>query len=220
VRGSLAVFDVDGTLVRGDCGALFALFCAARGLLTLREIACMGGWGAKALLGRIGQPEVADAKRLMLRFSARLGEARFAESYDECFRRWIVPRLRNDLREELEALRTEGAVVLVTANLRDFAVRLGAHLGIPASHCFGAVGARRDGALTGELAEPVPMSEVRARLVRGLLEKACIPRERTCAFGDSIYDAPMLREVGRPCAVYPSRALRSLARASGWRIVG
>src|ERR1700694_614869 len=81
-------------------------------------------------------------------------------------------------------------------------------------------GARRDGALTGELAEPVPMSEVRARLVRGLLERACVQRERTCAYGDSIHDAPMLREVGRPCAVYPSRALRVLAQASGWRILG
>jgi len=163
---------------------------------------------------------VAEAKRLMLRFSARLGEARFAESYDECFRSSIVPRLRSELREELEARRADGAVVLITANLRDFAVRLGGHLGIPASHCFGAVGARRDGALTGELAEPVPMSEVRARLVRGLLERACVQRERTCAYGDSIHDAPMLREVGRPCAVYPSRALRLLAQASGWRILG
>src|SRR5258708_32777682 len=161
----------------------------------------MGAWGARALLGRIGEPEVAEAKRLMLRFSARLGEARFAEIYDECFRTSIVPRLRSDLREELQARRAEGAVVLITANLRDFAVRLGGHLGIPASHCFGAVGTRRDGALTGELAEPVPMSEVRARLVRGLLRRAGGPPERTRAYGDSIHDAPMRREAGLPSSV-------------------
>src|SRR5258708_24682316 len=132
----------------------------------------MGAWGARALLGRIGEPEVAEAKRLMLRFSARLGEARFAEIYDECFRTSIVPRLRSDLREELEARRAEGAVVLITANLRDFAVRLGGHLGIPASHCFRAVGTRRASALTGELAEPVTMSELPVWRVRGPLHRA------------------------------------------------
>lgn len=180
----------------------------------------MAAWGAASLLGRIGEPQVAEAKRLMLRFSARIGEDRFAASFDDCFRALVVPRLRCELKQELELRKEGGEVLLVTANLREMAVRMGEHLGVPEERCLGAVGARRDGALTGDLAGPVPMGEARRRIVRGLLEQAAIPRNSAWAYGDSIHDAPMLEEVGTPVAVHPSRALRNLARVRGWRILG
>ena len=217
--GPLAVFDIDGTLVRGDCGVLFSLFCARHGLLSASELAATAAWGARALLGRIGEPEVAEAKRLMLRFRIRLGEERFDAIYDRCFREWIVPRLRRDTLRELAARKSEGAVVLITANLRDLSLRLGRELDLPADRCFGATAERKNGVLTGELEGPVPMAEERGRLIRALLVQAGIDRTSASAYGDSIHDAPMLREVDRPCAVHPSRALRALARQENWRII-
>lgn len=199
---------------------LFALWCARRGLLRASELTRLAAWGVASIVGRIAEPQVADAKRLMLRFGARIGEDRFAALFDECFRALVVPRLRRDLRRELETRKDAGDVLLVTANLRAMAVRMGEHLGIPPQHCLGAEGARRDGGLTGELAGPVPMGETRRRIVRELLADARVARESASAYGDSIHDAPMLEEVGDPVAVHPSRALRSLARAKGWRILG
>ena len=39
------------------------------------------------------------------------------------------------------------------------------------------------------------------------------------AYGDSIHDLPMLRTVGRPCAVHPGRALRRVADDEGFRLL-
>lgn len=215
----IAFFDIDGTLLDGDCGVLFARHCALRGLLGLRELAASASWLARAALGRIDEAAVVEAKRVALRFQLHIGEARAQELLERCFVEDILPRRRRAVLELVAAQQRAGEVVLVTANMRDFALHWGRELGIPADRCYGAEGLRRGGLLTDELVGPVPLGEERARLVRGLLRERAIEPAVASAFGDSVFDEPMLRAVGSPCAVYPSRALRATALREGWRIL-
>ena len=209
---------MDGTLVAGDCGVLFALFCARHGLLTLGELGAMAAWVGRAAVRGVKEAEVVEAKRMLLRFRMRLGEARSDALYEECFASDLRPRLRADVRAELESAKAAGPVFIVTANLRGLAVRIGGELGVPAERCLGAEPVRdARGALTGDVHQPIPVGEERARLVRAIAAREGVPLEEVRAFGDSLHDVPMLRAAGKPCAVHAGRRLRELAAREGWR---
>ena len=215
---ALAFFDMDGTLVAGDCGVLFALFCARRGLLTLGELGAMAAWVGRAAVRGVREAEVVEAKRMLLRSRMRLGEARTDALYEEFFTSELRPRLRADVREELETARAEGPIVIVTANLRGLAVRIGRELGVPEERCFGAEPVRDAlGALTGEVRLPIPVGEERAVLLRAIAAREGVPLAAVRAYGDSLHDLPMLRAAGRPCAVHPGRRLRKVAASERWR---
>jgi phosphoserine phosphatase len=40
------------------------------------------------------------------------------------------------------------------------------------------------------------------------------------AYGDMIWDKPVLEMVGNPVAVYPDAKLRAHAHEQGWRVIG
>ena len=217
----LAFFDMDGTLVDGDCGLLFVRDCTMRGLIPPRELAAWGGWLWRAAREGVGEPVVAEAKRQLLRIWLRLGEAAAETAYDDFFRRVLIPRLRRDIRAEVALAHREGPVIFITANLRTMAIRIGRELGIAPEFCLGAEPLRDlHGALTGDIALPILMGESRARFVIERAARAQIDLRHVRAYGDSLHDLPMLRAVGRPCAVHPGRALRRLAAAEGIRLLG
>jgi phosphoserine phosphatase len=220
VSAGLAFFDMDGTLVAGDCGVLFVLYCARRGLLPARELGAWLPWLLRVAAGGLREAEAAQAKRLLLRSWVRLGEARADALYDACFEALVRPRLRRAVCDQLRAAQGEGPVVIVTANLGAMARRLGRELGVPAERCLGAEG-RRDGGgqLDGEVLLPLPMGEERAAIVRAQAALLGVPIERVRAFGDSMNDLPMLRAAGRACAVHPGRRLLRAARAEGFGLL-
>lgn len=212
----LAVFDMDGTLIDGDCGVLFVRHCVARGLLPARELLAWGRWLLRAAREGAGPPVVAQAKRNLLRVWRRLGEEQGDALYDRFFAEVLRPRVRAVVAAELRHAQREGEVYLLTANLRRMAQRLGRELGVPPGQCLGA---EPRGALTEEIALPILMGDARAHRVSALAGELGVPLREVRAYGDSIHDAPMLRLAGRPCAVYPSPALRHLALREGWRVI-
>ena len=220
MSGGLAIFDMDGTLVAGDCGVLFIRHCLARRLLPARELFAWSRWVMGVARHGVHEREVAAAKRLLLRARVRLGEARADALYDDFFRAEIRHRIREDARAELDRAALEGPVFLITANLRAMAIRLGAEVGVPPERCLGAEPVLDENGVPGdEVRLPIPMDEERARIVRTLAARHEVPLEKVRAFGDSVHDVPMLRAAGQPCAVYPSAALRKIAEHEGWRMV-
>ncbi len=217
----LAFFDMDGTLVDGDCGLLFVRDCTLRGLIPPRELAAWVGWLVRAAREGVGEPVVAEAKRQLLRIWLRLGEQAAEAAYDDFFRRVLRPRLRPDTCAEVAHAQREGQVILITANLRTMAIRIGRELGIPPEFCLGAEAVRdANGAITGDIDRPILMGEWRARFVTERAAREQIELHQVRAYGDSLHDLPMLRAVGRPCAVHPGRALRRVAAAEGFRLLG
>jgi phosphatidylglycerophosphatase C len=123
----------------------------------------------------------------------------------------IEARVRPALRAVLDWARERGVdVYVVSASAREVVVAAAARLGIAAERVAAmtpAVGA--DGVLLPELAGPIVYGEGKL----AALERARPGASKAllAAFGDSAYDAPMLRAARVPVAVTPAPALVALA---------
>lgn len=72
---------------------------------------------------------------------------------------------------------------------------------------------------TGRILEEAMFGEAKARAVRRIADEAGLDLQRCFAYGDSVYDCPMLETVGQPAAVNPSPNLACIARRNNWSIL-
>jgi HAD superfamily hydrolase (TIGR01490 family) len=131
-------------------------------------------------------------------------------------------RLKGDLFEGavilLRQRREEGRrVVLATSSIDFIVAPLAAHLGVDG--ILATTLQFVNGVCTGRIAgTPMFRREKKNRVLAFLAKEGVAPSD--CSFySDSIYDLPLLEEVGRPVAVNPDLGLRRIARRRGWPII-
>jgi len=228
-------FDADGTLWTGDVGVdLFEAFLEARGARSEAEEALRREAEAHGVAAEGGAHEIAralydafNAERypedrafaMMAWAFAGWGEdevAAFAERVLEA--RGIDARIRASLGAVIEWARARGVdVFVVSASPRAIVVRGVRRLGVAAERVFAMTPAVRGGRLAPELAEAATYGDGKVRaLARAVPALAAAPFAQgespiLAAFGDSAYDAPMLRAARVPVAVAPSPRLTALA---------
>jgi phosphoserine phosphatase len=210
---SVAVFDVDGTLVRGlSTERGYFRWLLARGHLGPRQLGAflwfnvrwfaVYGWHTfkknKAYLSGLDENFVAGTARAFVRHDVQ-------RRYDA----HCVHRLRSHLTAGDQVLLLTGTLMPIASAIAE---SLGVH-GVVATAC-----ATRDGCYT---AAP-PLSHPFGDEKRALLETE---RRRLAvdgplfAYCDSGYDIALLESVDSPVCVRPDRRLRAHALARGWEIL-
>ncbi|MCC7258637.1 MAG: HAD-IB family phosphatase [Gammaproteobacteria bacterium] len=208
---ALAVFDIDGTLVAGPgTEKRFFLELLRRGRIGPRQLlACLAfllrwtpryGWHVfkknKAYLAGLRE---ADVERLAAAWAG-----------GQLARAWFEP-CRARLRRHQEAGDT---VVLLSGTPQFVAEAIGRALGVTdvvGSRCVVEAGRFR--------AAPPLRHPFRAEKLALVLERLRA-HEATFAYGDSIYDLPLLEAAGTAVAVRPDEALAAHAAQAGWEIIG
>jgi HAD superfamily hydrolase (TIGR01490 family) len=209
----LAIFDIDGTLVRGSSERLFWRYLLRRGqlgpeqmfayLLFLVRYVATGGVHTikknKAYLTGLRSAEVAALAREFV--ATRL------------VRRLYQPAVQ---RLEQHLLRGD-TVVLMSGTLDPIARALAAHLGVRivcATLC-----SERNGLYLAQPPETHPFGAAKLSLARQLAEQLGTDLEHAAAYADSIQDLFLLRAVGEPVVVSPDRRLLEAALARDWEII-
>jgi len=219
-----AFFDLDGTLFTGHIWQGLAEHHRTHRTHRLHVatymVTHMGLW----LLHRAGlileEPALAAWVHhlgwLMAGFSTEEAQEVFGTLVDE----YVLPRLRDDVLQILRLHQSEGRPALLVSGtyqgLLDVIVqRLGLH---------GAAGTQlqvRQGRFSGGVIEPSCFSTGKVKRVQQILahhpgiDLAC-----SYAYGDTIYDLPLLESVAHPVVVYPDDRLARIARERGWPFVG
>ena len=142
----------------------------------------------------------------------RMVRAAWSSSFRPGLRTAVVERLRQHQQDGF-------TTVAVSATYQPFLEPLRTELGF--DHVIGTQFEMGDGALTGRiLGEPVTGHE-KARRLEKLIANGIgnADLDRSFAYADSEADLDLLRLVGNPIAVCPSRGLARVARREGWPVL-
>jgi len=219
VTQTLALFDLDHTLLSGDSDVLWCDWLTREGVLDRasfepRNAAMEAGYKA-------GTMSVAE----FCGFYVGTLAGRSLEQWEPLRQRFlteeIVPRIPPAARDQVHHHQHAGhTVVLTTATNRVITELTAQHLDIEhliATEC--EVGA--DGCFTGRVAGTPNMREGKvARLQAWLAERGtALEALDSIAYSDSMNDAPLLSAARRAVAVDPDPRLAALAAERGWAVL-
>ncbi len=225
MRKTYALFDFDGTLIRGDSIILLCLYARRKGLMSARGAAAVA-WTALLYGLRLCPPRTSKERALSFlrgRSAAEVGD--IARDFVETV---LVPRLRPEGLEAIRRHRAEGhEVLLVSASSIFYLKLLKDTLGVTdiiATKLDATENGVFEGRVCGENCRGV---EKGLRLAEYLAATdGELDYESSVAYGDSCGDLPMLRLCGHKVAVNPKprlwRALRGMDGATRvrWREPG
>lgn len=209
----LAVFDIDGTLVRYSTERAFGRYLVRRGKIGPRQALAFVGLGLRSLpatgahtlkknKGYLAGLAVDDVDRLAAAFVETMPAAQF-----------VTPALAR-LESHLQA---GDHVALLSGTLDAIACSLAGKLG--AHRAVGTLCATRDGVFDAALPLMHPFgAEKREQTIR-LARELGVTAADVVAYANSRDDLHLLRYAGTPVAVLPDKGLRAAALQSGWEIV-
>ena len=215
MQKTYALFDFDGTLIRGDSIFLLTLYARRKGYNTLADL-LRATWAAVLYGLKLLPPE--RAKERALRFLAGKSREQVDAVVQDFYATVLSPRLRPQGMEAIQRHRTAGhEVLLISASSAFYLEPLKARLALD-----GIIGTRldtdADGTFTGRVCGDNCRGVQKAlRLAEYLAAKGDrLDFETSTAYGDSYGDLPMLRLCAHKVAVNPKRKLgRAMRKLEG-----
>lgn len=219
---TLAIFDLDGTLLKGNVWNVFIKYF--RNKRRLRLTLFLSYHLLPLPLFKMG---LFSKERYFTMWAENLSwllkgltveEAN--KMFDEMTERFFIPNLRKKLLQKIEKHKKEGMIsVLDSGTFTPILQRIALNVGI--EHVFGTDLEVKKGKLTGKITGRFNSGEEKIER----LERFFTPRQKeidwqnSYAYADSIFDIPLLKKVGNPVVVIPDEDLLSLAIEKGWDIL-
>lgn len=209
----LAIFDIDGVLVRSSSERAFWRYLFRRGKQGPRQLiayavsfsSCLRSAGIHAIkmnksyLAGLPCPEVES-----------LGEQFIREWAPENWVWSAVERLRDhQARGDVVALLSGTLELLARPLARQLNVR----------HVFATLLSQRNAVFQSKLPVLHPFAAAKLAIADKLARDLGIGWQDVTAYGDSCHDLPLLEAAGVSVAVRPDRKLRKIALQRGWEIL-
>jgi putative phosphoserine phosphatase / 1-acylglycerol-3-phosphate O-acyltransferase len=212
---SLALFDLDRTLIDCNSGRLWMLHEWRARRIGLRDLAWGSYWLTRYGLGR--EDGLDTAMEWAVSSVVGVPEVELDARVRAWFEREVRHRLRRRAREVLARHRDRGDRMVLASSGTLYAVRAAAE-----AYGFEEVVCTRlevDGAglLTGRLAT-LAVGRAKERAVRAWADEVGADLATATFYTDSASDLALLEAVQTPVAVNPDRALRRIAAARGWPV--
>jgi HAD superfamily phosphoserine phosphatase-like hydrolase len=206
----LAVFDCDGTLWSGDAGERFFDWELRQGLVSDEVARWARGRYADYRAGRVSEDDMCGEMVTLHRgLSEETVQAAARQFFEEQFVQLIFPEMPVLARK----LQQNGCEVWAVSSTNEWVIRAAMkHYDIPENQVLAAAVEIENGIVTDRLIR-VPSGLGKPRAIRQVIQ-----RQPDVAFGNSRWDAEMLKLASRAFAVNPNPDLENEAAARGWQV--
>ncbi|MDH6293348.1 HAD-IB family hydrolase [Rhodococcus sp. NM-2] len=212
--GTLAAFDLDGTLISGYSASVVYRDRLRRFDISVAELLRTTG---AAVETRFRGADIGNLMRIGVQSLAGRMEDEMQEWGQRLFRQEIARMIFSEVRGLLAAHRHAGhRVVMATSATPYQALSVAADLDIDAEDVLCTRPAVLDGMLTGKLESPPLWGPAKAEALREYADKHGADLGDSFAYSNGAEDVPMLKSVGHPVALNPDRKLAATARQNGW----
>lgn len=213
---SLAIFDLDNTLIADDSDFLWGQFLVDRGIVEkdyyeqantkFYEDYKQGKLDIVEFLNFSLAPLAAHAKEKLYRWREEFVETR------------IKPILLPAAHKLVEKHRAAGdTLIVITATNRFVTEPIVKLYGI--EHLLATTPECKNGQYTGNFIDTPCFQTGKVEQLLKWLSSNAITLAGSCFYSDSHNDLPLLRLVDKPVAVDPDYKLRSIAQQAGWSII-
>jgi HAD superfamily phosphoserine phosphatase-like hydrolase len=205
-----AAFDCDGTLWSGDAGERFFDWEMRRGMVSDETVRWARARYVEYLAGKVSEDDMCAE---MVTMNRGLSEADLqraaAEFFEETITKQIFPELQNLVRRLLDA----GCDVWAVSSTNEWVIRAAMkHFGISENKVLAATVRIDNGVITDQVTQ-LPSGEGKPRAIRKVVQ-----RDPDAAFGNSRWDADMLKIARHGFAVNPNPDLEKAAQQQGWPV--
>jgi HAD superfamily hydrolase (TIGR01490 family) len=213
---SLAIFDLDNTLIAGDSDYLWGCFLVERGIVDKNSYEDANARFYQQY--QAGNLDIAEYLAFALEPLARHEPERLYAWRAEFIEQQIQPLLLPKARELVEKHRAAGDVLLViTATNRFITDPIVALYGI--EHLLATTPEFREGRYTGRFEGTPCFQQGKVTRLDEWLAQTGHNLEESWFYSDSLNDLPLLSRVTYPVAVDPDPTLAQAAAGRGWPVI-
>jgi HAD superfamily phosphoserine phosphatase-like hydrolase len=208
LKPAVAFFDCDGTLWSGDAGESFFSWELDRGVVPDKVAANIRARYADYKAGNVSEDDMCGE---MVTMHKGLSETAMLNFADEFFNEKFVENIFPEMRELLDRLQRLGCDVWAVSSTNNWVIEAGMkHFNIPANRILAASVEIENGTITDRLIR-VPSGNGKPKAIREVARA-----EPDIAFGNSRWDAEMLKIARHAFAVNPNPDLQKMADERGW----
>lgn len=210
---TLALFDLDNTLLDGDSDHLWHEYLIARGVLS-------GSLHGERLNEfdrqyHAGELDAQAYLEFTLGLLERIPAIELRALRDDFMTQVIKPRIPNAARSLLAKHRAAGhTLIVITLTQRFISEPIAAEFGV--DDLVATVPEMIDGRLTGRITGEPCYQRGKIRHLQAWMEANRATLENSYFYSDSLNDLPLLEAVTSPVVVGPDKALAKVAAERGW----
>ena len=214
---SLAIFDLDNTLLRGDSDHVWGEFLVEQGVVDRARFASENNrYYAAYLAGTLDIYEFLEQHQL--RPLAEHDRATLEQWRTQFVRDKIAPLITPAAHALVERHRARGdTLLIITATNRFITAPIAAAFGIP--HLIATEAEEVNGQFTGKVAGVPSYREGKVERLSEWLNNRHESLDGSWFYSDSHNDLPLLNLVDHPVAVNADETLADYARTRGWPMI-
>lgn len=212
----LAIFDLDHTLLEGDCDQLWGDFLVSKGLVDATHYQTQKNKYYRDYLD--GTLDVVAFLQFGARVLAQFSVSQLNQLGKQFSQQYIIPRLRQAAIATLSAHQQQGDCCLVMTATNHFLAGWATHT-LSLDALLASELEHNNNGFTGRIKGVPNYRDGKVTRLNQWLKQRRFNRDQATFYSDSHNDLPLLNQVGYPVAVTPDEALKRHAIDHRWTIV-